>query len=159
MTPIIFIRLSDWAMITFMIFMLLFLLYFGYSIYSSHQNKFTKSKKITLSSLSVICLILYFFENNIFEDTVTALREPSTKVFVDGVSVGIAEQLAVAFEGRTNFKKSGSRPAKNVSVKIIGEDFSINYLFMQDSRDKNIYWVYIPESKIRRNFSFVNIML
>jgi len=159
----IFIKLSDWAMFAFMIFMLFFVIYFGYSIYSIYQKKFIKSKKFTLSSLAIICLILYFskcfFENKIFENTILALRDSSTKIFVDDVSVSIAEQLAIAFEGRTNFKKNGSSPVKSISIKIVGDGFSINYLLRQDSRDKNFYWVYIPESKMRRDFSFINISL
>ena len=163
MNPIIFVRLSDWTLIAFMIFTLIFMLYFGYSIYSCHQKNFIKRKKITLALLGATCLTLfsfkYLFENRIFEETIISLRDSSTKVFVNDASVGINEQLAVAFEGRTSLKMSGSRPEKKISVKITSANFSLSFLLRQDSRDKNVYWVYIPESIFRRDFSFIKISL
>lgn len=157
------IAISGWMLGLLILSFLIFLFYFGYLIFCYRQERLNKRKVALGVGILLFSLFIYIADKLIIESvldkTDSMLKNPSTKILVDGVVVNAHEELLAAFENRIYLKNSGSRPIKYISVALTDSDFSITYVLGQDSRERELYWVYIPEMKRRSSLCYVRLVL
>src|SRR5690606_22971508 len=120
--------------------------------------------KIALGvGILLFSLFLYIADrliiDSVLDKTESMLTSRSTKILIDGVAVNAQEKLLAAFENRIYLKNSGSRPIKYTFVTLTDSDLSITYALGQDSRERELYWVYIPEMKRHSSLCYIRLSM
>jgi hypothetical protein len=112
---------------------------------------------VGLLSILTVFMLQFTVRAYICNLTIAALKDPGVTVLIENVRVSedVVDEIRLAFENRRQTKVSGSQPLKSVDLVVKTPEFYIDFTLRQDSRDHNLYWVFIPRSRITGDFTLV----
>ncbi|MDP4527860.1 hypothetical protein Q3O59_02280 [Alkalimonas delamerensis] len=84
------------------------------------------------------------------EDSVVTLNDAS-------VSAEMREQLRYAFANRKQTKHRGSHPTERNSLTIHFNEKTLILLLDKDSRDSDLYWVFLEGSAVGSNITLITL--
>ncbi|RUO36776.1 hypothetical protein CWE13_07960 [Aliidiomarina shirensis] len=149
-------------LIFFIFVAFLFLIFLTLFTYSFQNRKLRPVRKLApyMITLIVISFSLQLTSRYfLFHYVITELRNPQSMVTIDGVAApqDVREYLSDVFANRTQSKMSGSHPINTAELEIGKDDYSLVLFLRQDSRDKELYWVFLDKGRIQGNMTFIKI--
>jgi len=124
-------------------------------------------KRLTMNSFKLLLLgvftpvlgfvILSYMSSILLETVESSFEDNNLEIYVDGVHL-IQDQKIILiddFRSLYSFKKSGSHPTTVHKVKIISENYNLEFDFKADSRDKNVYWLYFPRYRLNGKIGMI----
>jgi hypothetical protein len=142
--------------LAFVIFLTLFLL-LVFSVKNRKLNKYIKFYVvILLSILGISYLQSYFLKNHLL-----SLESDKSMIFHsywNGRELNDGKSFFSVLSSYKSFKtRSGSHPENENKIRIDYGDKSFSFILKNDSREKNLYWVFYPKYKCKAEIGFVFI--
>ncbi len=152
----------DFFMMMFLAIVMLFFVSSAYLLYCYRTGNVRRVKlfvPVIMSLLFVTFSAQLVSRYYLFKFSVEAISQPSSIVKFNGIEVSneIREKLIYAFKNRKQTKLSGSHPLEKITLTIQSELFSISFSLRKDSREHDLYWVFLRNSRITGVNTFINL--
>jgi len=94
-----------------------------------------------------------------FDSSLKIMVEESSHVYVDSVLLERknSEDLVSRIIDRDSIKMSGSRPTISILVVLQGASRRLEFLLRRDSRDQDVYWVFLVDAPYSGSLGYVEI--
>lgn len=110
---------------------------------------------IAVSMLLKFMLIPTF----LLQDINSLLAEKDVNVTVNGETTIDRNEVRIAFNEFITSKKGGSHPTDSVHLEIDGTQLGVSLILKRDSRDSELYWVYIKNGESVGELGYIFLSL